>query len=1117
MRRLAWLMSLGATMMLPLLSLAQARIDRLDTGKAGLAVAGPDFVSTWASVNDHNGNGDGLANPGEWPLITFSLHNSGQATAFDVHVSAFGDEPAIGSRPVAGSQGTWEAGEAHSLWLNYPVPPAAPSGDAVITITVTASNAGPWRFILTFPIVASSIHFVRDETTVADPSPTGDGDGIVEPGERVVVTLRLRNDGSEAASDGRVSLTVRDPHATVLAGEAMHAEWPAGTTRETDFVLDLGEGFTAPELSLFFQVSGSTWGPWHFSHVVPVLVPAPEFALENAWVFDPAPGGNRDGRAVPGERIRPRVRLRNIAAAGARNVDVTMAVDDPDVTVLRDLVAHDAWPAGEARNNDSLIFSISADATVSVTADDGGPWQFDVRFTIHEPSISFALASSWVFDPEPGGNRDGVATPGEQVLPRIRLRHVGIEDAREVEVTLSTDDPDTTIIRGRVSHSIWPAGAARNNDGFVISIAPDALLHDATLVARVSTSNGDASEFTVSLSVGAPRVEIVHRNSWLFDPEPDGNHDMRASPGEGVLPRVRLRNDGPSTALNVRVSLEFDDAAVMVDQGEVTQARWEPGAAITHSGFAIRITPDATPHEVIGIVTVSAGNGGPWQFPFVFPIVYRPAEFVARSSWVFDPAPGGDRDGQAEAGERVLPRLRLLHVGSEEARNARVSLTTDDADVTIVQAEAAHEAWAPGEARNSGFVVDVAPDAAVHDVTLRATVLADNGGPWDMSFTLPITGPAIAFAYQGLTRASVEAGGSRALGIRLRHVGGEPLEAVRITLASTDPDVSVGTAQVTHSTWLPGETRDSGDVTVSAATDALPRAVSLVVSVTTEQGGLWQFEVPITIERTTVYRMWGSSVSDPAPGGNSDGTANRGETVVPDVRIENHSLESFDVVATLTTDDPDLTIVDGVDTRSTWPGLPRRSRFQNLSDFQILIADDAVAHEATVTVTIAASHGDPRSHTFSFDISAALAKPPAFALRNSWAWDPQPGGNHDGQANPGERVFPRVRIASTGGPATGVQAVLSIIDDDITVVNGIVTHEAWPSGEARNNNGFVLDISETATPHDVEAVLSVTADNGGPWQFAVTIPIVAQEVVAETALLANYPNPFNPETWIPFD
>ncbi|MBT3269686.1 hypothetical protein HN371_21255 [Candidatus Poribacteria bacterium] len=252
-------------------------------------------------------------------------------------------------------------------------------------------------------------------------------------------------------------------------------------------------------------------------------------------------------------------------------------------------------------------------------------------------------------------------------------------------------------------------------------------------------------------------------------------------------------------------------------------------------------------------------------------------------------------------------------------------------------------------------------------------------------------------------------------------------------------------------------------------------------------------------------------VRDDAPGGDGNRQNNPGETVLPWLRFRNVGLAaSRNVVVTLTTDDPDVTVLGDDYTVAAWGRLSRVW----IPGFSLLIADDATTHEATVHATLTADHGDPVRHTIAFHITR---KPPIFALRNAWVWDPAPGANHDGQANPGERVFPRVRIRNNAQTAaSNIHAVLSVADEDITVVNGIVTHDEWPGGEARNNNGFVLDISETATPHDVQAVLSVTADDAGAWQFSFTIPIAGAQV-ATTALLANYPNPFNPETWIPFD
>ena len=115
---------------------------------------------------------------------------------------------------------------------------------------------------------------------------------------------------------------------------------------------------------------------------------------------------------------------------------------------------------------------------------------------------------------------------------------------------------------------------------------------------------------------------------------------------------------------------------------------------------------------------------------------------------------------------------------------------------------------------------------------------------------------------------------------------------------------------------------------------------------------------------------------------------------------------------------------------------------------------------------------------------------PVVARRSAWVLDPD--FNDDGMANPGERVEYRVRMKNGGeGDAANVLVTLTTSDDDVTIINNEITHEIWSAGEARNTVGFVLDIAPDAMPHDVTVVVDVTADNGGPWQFTYTFPIVS--------------------------
>lgn len=996
------LVSVCAVMLVPFLAAAQVGIEPRRSGAVGFAVAaGPDFVASPGFVDDSSGNGDGVANPGEGLRVTFSLRNSGLSATQDVRVVVDSDDPRVDVGSVSGGALFWAVGDVWTYRVSMPISVSATSGDVISVVTVTAADGGPWHFILTFPIVAPSVRFVREDTTVSDPAPTGDGDGLAEPGERLLVSVRLRNDGSETATNARVALATLDVGVTVVLGEATHAVWPAGEARSTDFLLDIDGAFTGGELLLFFTVAADGVVPAQFSHTIAIDGPEPDFGLRNAWIYDPAPGGNRDGRAAPGERVLPRVRLKNIGTGDARNVVVAIAVVDPDITVVMGSTAYSEWTAGQARTIGGPSFDVSPGATphdftatVTVTADGAGPWQFAIPFTIAEPDVTFVLVSSWVFDPEPGGNRDRQANRGERVLPRARVRNTGSDDAQGVSVVLSTDDPDITVISSTVSYDRWGAGAAHNNTGFVLDISPDAEPHDATLTATVTTA-----------------------------------------------------------------------------------------------------------------------HGGPWEFTVVMPIANSAVHFVQRSSWMFDPAPGGDRDGQVEAGELVFPRLRMRHVGSEQARNVRVAITTDDPDITATTGEVTHATWAVGEARNNlGFALQVASDAGPRQVTMTIDVTADNGGPWRFTHAFEIVAPPVLLVQQTFAFDPVQAGESTTPVIRIKHIGSEEVRDVRMTLVAVDPEVDVPAGLATRDTWGPGESWVVRGLSLLATSEALPHTAAISALVTAAEGGTWRFEFELPITRNLSFGRASLLLLDNAPGGDGDRIAEPGERSVFRIKFTTRRLNfvARDVRATLVIDDADVTVINGT---SVVDELPVRKTLV-LRDFLIEVAPNATAHDVEAKITLATDYSDTVSKNIIFQI---VTTPPKFSLRNAWVYDPEPTANHDASANPGERVYPRVRVKNTGQEgATNVRTTLFVDDADVTVVSGFVTHATWPGGEARNNNGFVLDIASDATAHDVTAVVVVSADGHGPWQFTVTIPIVVP-AAATTALFANYPNPFNPETWIPFD
>ncbi|MEO2003398.1 MAG: hypothetical protein ABGY41_04820, partial [Candidatus Poribacteria bacterium] len=303
-----------------------------------------------------------------------------------------------------------------------------------------------------------------------------------------------------------------------------------------------------------------------------------------------------------------------------------------------------------------------------------------------------------------------------------------------------------TIVRSSVAHGSWPRGAADNNTALTLDVAPDATAHDVSVTATVTAGNGGPWEFTYTIAIVALAPEFVLRSSSLFDPEPYGNRDGVANPGERLQARIRLKNIGAGAAENVRVSLSLDHTTAAVFPGAVSHSRWPVGEARNNEGLTLTVATDATARDVVATVDVTASVGGPWRFSMDVPIALRPPDLVqliavrgAAYIWVVDPEPRGDGDHLAEPGERVQPRLRLRNSG-QLAENVVATLTIpDDPAVTLVSDVITHATWPTGDKRNLvGFAIDIPPDAD-QDIEAVVRVTADGAGPWEFAFTIPLT------------------------------------------------------------------------------------------------------------------------------------------------------------------------------------------------------------------------------------------------------------------------------------------------------------------------------------------------------------------------------------------
>ncbi|MEO2005576.1 MAG: hypothetical protein ABGY41_15945, partial [Candidatus Poribacteria bacterium] len=200
------------------------------------------------------------------------------------------------------------------------------------------------------------------------------------------------------------------------------------------------------------------------------------------------------------------------------------------------------------------------------------------------------------------------------------------------------------------------------------------------------------------------------------------------------------------------------------------------------------------------------------------------------------------------------------------------------------------------------------------------------------------------------------------------------------------------------------------------------------------------------------------------------------------MRLSNESQHNLlNARVSLSADDADVTVVKGEVNHGPWLRGEKRTN----SGFILDIAPDATPHDISVVVDVTSDNGGPRQFTYTLPIVLPAA---GLAARSFWARD-KVTGDADGDANPGERVEIKARLKNES--ATDFLNVVATLSssDDVVIVNGTVNQATWPAGVARNNDGLLVDIGADASG-TVGFTLDVTADNGGPWQFTYTLPVV---------------------------
>lgn len=178
------------------------------------------------TVGGSNGNGDGIASPGETIELWTTVRNVGAQTATGVTGTLTTTTPGVTILNAvapwadipAGGQGT------NATALRFQVAATVADG-TVLNFTLSMTDTGDTRLLslqytTAAPRLAHYWHQVSDLTT-------GNGNGVIDPGEVILVPVTVSNRGSQGAQAVTALATSGSAHLTVLDGTAAVASIPS--------------------------------------------------------------------------------------------------------------------------------------------------------------------------------------------------------------------------------------------------------------------------------------------------------------------------------------------------------------------------------------------------------------------------------------------------------------------------------------------------------------------------------------------------------------------------------------------------------------------------------------------------------------------------------------------------------------------------------------------------------------------------------------------------------------------------------------------------------------------------------------------------------------------------
>ncbi|RLD59112.1 MAG: hypothetical protein DRJ05_06875, partial [Bacteroidetes bacterium] len=238
------------------------------------------------------------------------------------------------------------------------------------------------------------------------------------------------------------------------------------------------------------------------------------------------------------------------------------------------------------------------------------------------------------------GNGNGIMETSESILASITVNNVGVEDAENIVVTLSTADNYITITDNTESYGSISAGStAVVTDGFSWEVSDD--IPDMHIVDFELTATDGTTTWTSSFNI-IGHAPVIECGTMLID-DYIGNANGRLDPGETAYLIIQTFNNGSYYAAGTIGTLSCSNEFITLNN--TTFNFYDIGVGITEEGmFNVSVSSDAPAGDLVEFTyEVSSGGYSSQQYysTVVSPIV---EDWETGDMSQFDWTTGGNSD-----------------------------------------------------------------------------------------------------------------------------------------------------------------------------------------------------------------------------------------------------------------------------------------------------------------------------------------------------------------------------------------------------------------------------------------------------------------------------------------